>query len=622
MAKNYPRFIFVLFVIAACRTPLYAGQEPTLQEVSDIRALAEQGNAEAQFALGRMYAEGLGVAQDEADALAWYGRAAEQGHTDAQREVGPDYLGAIYGIAPPNAAITVVQAAPTPQDVAGVRARAERGDATAQYRLGKMYEVGRGVSGNLAEAVDWYRRAAEQGHVQALYETARRFGSGRNIEQDFGEERRLYRLAADQGHPRAQRQLALAYSRGDGVPRDSAQSEALYRSAAEGFRRAAEGGEGRAQYELGERYTRGEGVPDDAALAVAWYRRAAVSFRRAAEAGDAEAQYELGRLIDNTVLKMSLGFPNLWSGPVPPADDGRCAQCSLLDRWAFAWFMRAAEQGYADAQQAVAWAYASGEGVQRDAAEAVVWYRRAAEQEHVFSQASLARLYARGDGIPQDDAEAIRWYQRAADQHDGAAAAAIAELWAEGRGGPRDDLAELRREVADAFEEMSDVSRVQGIRIEEEWRGFGALSHTQSDYVLERASEGFEGSGNLSAASSSNGQEEARLDISIPVEAVEGFLRGLAESALEEGNYVPRRIMTDSYPSIRIELDLDTETLVFFSTSQGADATPWGVTLAGVTRVPAAYVINTAAPMDALVTLDPYLDTDARSALVDRVLGR
>jgi len=92
MAKNYPRFIFVLFVIAACRTPLYAGQEPTLQEVSDIRALAEQGNAEAQFALGRMYAEGLGVAQDEADALAWYGRAAEQGHADAHREVGPDSL--------------------------------------------------------------------------------------------------------------------------------------------------------------------------------------------------------------------------------------------------------------------------------------------------------------------------------------------------------------------------------------------------------------------------------------------------------------------------------------------------------------------------------------------------
>ncbi|WP_422126880.1 tetratricopeptide repeat protein [Thioalkalivibrio sulfidiphilus] len=45
--------------------------------------LAQQGNAEAQFRLGDMYEQGLGVAQDEAQARHWYEKASEQGHPEA-----------------------------------------------------------------------------------------------------------------------------------------------------------------------------------------------------------------------------------------------------------------------------------------------------------------------------------------------------------------------------------------------------------------------------------------------------------------------------------------------------------------------------------------------------------
>jgi len=44
------------------------------------------------------------------------------------------------------------------------KARAEAGDATAQYNLGVMYSKGEGVAQNDQEAVKWYRLAAEQGH--------------------------------------------------------------------------------------------------------------------------------------------------------------------------------------------------------------------------------------------------------------------------------------------------------------------------------------------------------------------------------------------------------------------------------------------------------------------------
>jgi len=46
---------------------------------------AEQGNAYAQNNLGEMYRKGLGVAKDEAQALDWFRKAAAQGDTDAQK---------------------------------------------------------------------------------------------------------------------------------------------------------------------------------------------------------------------------------------------------------------------------------------------------------------------------------------------------------------------------------------------------------------------------------------------------------------------------------------------------------------------------------------------------------
>ena len=54
--------------------------------------LAEQGNVNAQFNLGVMYANGRGVKQDDIEAVKWYRTAAEQGHAPAQALLGLAYL--------------------------------------------------------------------------------------------------------------------------------------------------------------------------------------------------------------------------------------------------------------------------------------------------------------------------------------------------------------------------------------------------------------------------------------------------------------------------------------------------------------------------------------------------
>ena len=61
--------------------------------VTAVRTLAEQGDAEAQFALGTMYRDGQGVRRDYDEALRWWRKAAEQGVVEAQYALGNIYSG-------------------------------------------------------------------------------------------------------------------------------------------------------------------------------------------------------------------------------------------------------------------------------------------------------------------------------------------------------------------------------------------------------------------------------------------------------------------------------------------------------------------------------------------------
>ena len=97
-----------------CLCCAYA-EEVTEEDIGRYRALAEQGDAQAQYLLGLCFAIGRGLPEDATEAVNWYRKAAEQGL------------------------------------------------ASAQYLLGLRYAEGEGVPEDDAEAVNWYRKAAEQG---------------------------------------------------------------------------------------------------------------------------------------------------------------------------------------------------------------------------------------------------------------------------------------------------------------------------------------------------------------------------------------------------------------------------------------------------------------------------
>lgn len=60
--------------------------EPSI--VEEFLIAAEKGNADAQYELGCIYAEGYEVAQDDIEAYKWFSKAADQGHQGARDRLG------------------------------------------------------------------------------------------------------------------------------------------------------------------------------------------------------------------------------------------------------------------------------------------------------------------------------------------------------------------------------------------------------------------------------------------------------------------------------------------------------------------------------------------------------
>jgi TPR repeat protein len=73
-----------------------------------------------------------------------------------------------------------------------------------------------------------------------------------------------------------------------------------------------------------------------------------------------------------------------------------------------------AEQGNAEAQEALGTLYVVGSGVPQDYVEAVKWFRMAAEQGFAEAMDDLARMYVQGQGVPKNYVLAHMWFNLAA----------------------------------------------------------------------------------------------------------------------------------------------------------------------------------------------------------------
>ena len=177
------------------------------------KAAADSGQAEAQFDLGVLYAQGLGVRRDLEEAAKWYRKAANQGN------------------------------------------------AEAEFALGQMYLRGWGVPRDEADAMRWFQMANSVDSDGPPTDWAPLAGYG--VEKDSKQAAHWYRLAADKGHAEAQFSLAQLYASGDGVKKDEEQAARwVSASATQGYTPA--------MAELGQRYAEGHGVVKDDKRAYFW----------------------------------------------------------------------------------------------------------------------------------------------------------------------------------------------------------------------------------------------------------------------------------------------------------------------------------------------------------------
>jgi TPR repeat protein len=221
-------------------------------EFRQLQSQAAQGDAKAEFLLGRAYSQGEGVARDDAKAAEWYRKAAEQGNAKAQNNLAGIYLN---GIGVPRDEAEAVK---------WYRKAADQGAAWAQDTLGQLLARGIGVPKDNKQAAEWYRKAAEQGLVKAQVDLGELYYFGaEGVPQNQAEAAIWIAKAAAQGDAWAQNTLGVMDEYGFGVKKDPKQAAGWYL-------KAAEQGDAKAQSNLGKVYADGTGGEQSWAKAYAW----------------------------------------------------------------------------------------------------------------------------------------------------------------------------------------------------------------------------------------------------------------------------------------------------------------------------------------------------------------
>lgn len=114
-----------------------------------------------------------------------------------------------------------------------LRSLAENGNADAQYRLGRIYEMGL-IDGepNFQEAKTWFEKASDQGVVKAKVELGHLYLDGVGVLQNFDKARNLLEEASADGNAKAQFDLARMWQNGWGGEKNAAMAYAYYEFAA------------------------------------------------------------------------------------------------------------------------------------------------------------------------------------------------------------------------------------------------------------------------------------------------------------------------------------------------------------------------------------------------------
>ena len=239
-------------LLAACATPTthlvnQAAKSGTQTEAfPKLLALANQGDAEAQWAVGYYYVKGSGIDQDYDKAFEWLTKSAKGGHHGGMNWLAQCYLNGWGTPKNPKEAIYWYEKA------------AAKGNSGALKTLGDAYFYGYHYQKNYPQALNYYLQALARGSKEALSSIEKM------AQTDIG----------------AQRELGGAYYYGKGVSRN-------YSTAYRYFNQCAGRNDGACFFFLGKiLQTGGDGVEQD-------QNKAKFAFQKGSALGNQQARAAL-----------------------------------------------------------------------------------------------------------------------------------------------------------------------------------------------------------------------------------------------------------------------------------------------------------------------------------------
>lgn len=337
-------------------------------EIQNLTASAEKGDAKAQFELATRYANGNGVEESQETAFQWFKKAAEKGNTSAMVE------------------------------------------------LAKMYRNGDAVNQDSTMADMWIKKAAAAGNAEAQYKESMNYGYamrseililGKGQTQEENAKQFVYWLekSAAQKYVEAQYDLGMTYLLGANGGNDPKKTVLIAKDIDKGvaiLQESATAGYYKSQWALAILYQAGYGKiqPNKSESDKYWAMFESQT--------DSLVQNRSAFLYRERDRQKYVEGKNKYKGKALSFDESNAV--------ALEFFNKSASQGNKFALYNLGLAYLNGEFVYKDPAKGIDYLKKSAEANHYSAMSELGFAYLQGNGTVKDYGEAYRWLLLAANE--------------------------------------------------------------------------------------------------------------------------------------------------------------------------------------------------------------
>jgi TPR repeat protein len=259
------------------------------------------------------------------------------------------------------------------------------GVTDAYYRVGVLYEEGRGVEQDYTMSANMFHKAAEKEHGDACYRLGQLYQYENGVEPNYLKAYQFYEKAQDIGQVEAHKILNITLERTIASNEDIKEnyldpSSQEYQDSLSMCKYVAEHGDIEVQFRVGFAYEHIVSEPN--------YVEAFNWYAMAAEGSHMEAIYHLGLLYEK-----GLGISQDYQKAIQLYND-------------------AGHLGSDKALHQLGVAYCDGNGVNFDPSKAIEYYTLSANLGNPEYQCLLGRLYEEGQLVQKEPQEALKWYTK------------------------------------------------------------------------------------------------------------------------------------------------------------------------------------------------------------------